>query len=72
MNSIVFGYPVLATKRFKKVRIHMSSDVITLDNIDFRPKFKNPNDLKSELLNHGYKINWDIFSDLLELWVVVE
>lgn len=62
-----FGVMVLAKKPFSKVEVELRFDAMS---IIANERFKhngNLDDLKHELLNNGYKIDWDVYQFLMKL-----
>ena len=68
----ILGKHLLARKFRKKVFISFSGNQLIIENSPILQseihKIKNSIDYKSFLINNGYKIDWDVFQQLLKYW----
>lgn len=63
-NEFINNKHVFASKFRKKIYAYVNGPQLTLEGQDLIP-YTDFNDIKSHLINQGYKINWDLFQYLL-------
>lgn len=70
-NEFISGKHIFASKFSKKIYAYVRGNQLTLEGQDLIP-YTDFNDIKSHLINKGYKINWDLFQFLLITFKVGE
>jgi hypothetical protein len=65
--DLITNTQVLAKKPFKKVEVQLDCNGVMIRATEIFRHNDSLDDLKHELINKGYKINWTVYQELLKL-----